>query len=256
MTDKDVDSDSMQYATLENVNKCIDNAFRLYDDASKVSTPTKAALLELGIEELTKGLLIIFKTPEFKKLAMLQSLGNDKNFIQQNGNNFIWSSQQFKISDFKVRDHKKRLEMIQFILDGIKELYNNNKGYLQPLLDRVTQNYGKFSPVPVGDPKKALDTEISLLSYMDIKKLYKIKEQGFYVDFDNGKVVEPKNVEFQLDGIQRVFNIVYGALNNLINSFNGFSLSSSKSDIKKALGKLYDRMSKEDQEFLDTKEND
>ncbi len=248
MSDKIMDSDSMQYATLENVYKCIDNAFRLYDDASKVSTPTKAALLELGIEELVKGLLITFKTPEFHKLAMSQPLDNDKNFML--------SSQQFKISDFKVHDHKKRLEMIQFILDGIKELYNNDKGYLDPLLDRVTQNYRKFSPVPVGDSKKALDTEISLLSYMDIKKLYKIKEHGFYVDFDNGKVIEPKNVEFQLEGIRRVFNIVYGALNNLINLFNGFSLSSSKSDIKKALGKLYDRMSKEDQEFLEKKEDD
>lgn len=88
---------------------------------------------------------------------------------------------------------------------------------------------------------------------MNIKKLYKIKEQGFYVDFDNGKIIEPKNVEFQLEGINQIFRIVYITLNNLINALNGFSLSSSQPDIKRALGKLYDRLSLKDQKFLEKK---
>ena len=86
---------------------------------------------------------------------------------------------------------------------------------------------------------------------MNIKKLYKIKEQGFYIDFDNGKVIEPKNVKFQLEGINRVFNIVYLTLINLINSLEGFSLSSSKPDIKRILGKLYDQLPVKEQKFLE-----
>ncbi len=245
------DSDNIKYATLENAQKCIDNAFRLYDDASKTSTPTKAALIELGIEELAKGLLITFKTPIFQKVSLSETSNFHKNFNEQDWKSFIESFQSSKISDFMDRDHKKRLDTIQFLLDSVIKLQSTDSPFIKNTLDGVINNYGKFSPEPVGDPKKVLDTQISLLSYMDIKKLYKIKEQGFYVDFDNGKVIEPKNIEFQLEGINKIFHIVYLTLNNLINSLNGYSLSSSKPDIKKAIGKLYDRLPKKDQKFLE-----
>ena len=251
MSDKDRDSDSMQYATLENAQKCIDNAFRLYDDASKTSAPTKAALIELGIEELTKGLLITFKTPEFQKVSLAETSNFHKNFSEQDWKNFIESFQSSKISDFTDRDHKKRLDTIQFLLDSVKKLQSKDSQYVKNTSDGVINNYGKFSPEPVGDPKKLLDTQISLLSYMDIKKLYKIKEQGFYIDFDDGTVIEPKNVKFQFEGINRVFQIVYLTLHNLINSLNGFSLPSSKPDIKRTLGKLYDRLPVKEQKFLE-----
>ena len=251
MNDNNKNSDKKEYATLENVDKCIDNAFRLYDDASKTSVPTKAALIELGIEELVKGLLITFKTPEFQKVALAETSNFHKNFSEQDWKNFIESFQSSKISDFTDRDHKKRLDTIQFLLDSVIKLQSKDSPFIKNILDRIINNYGKFSPEQVGDPKKVLDTQISRLNYMDIKKLYKIKEQGFYIDFDNGKVIEPRNVKFQLEGINRVFNIVYLTLINLINSLEGFSLSYSKPDIKIILGKLYDRLPVKEQKILE-----
>ncbi len=251
MNDNNKNSDKIEYATLENVDKCIDNAFRLYDDASKTSVPTKAALIELGIEELVKGLLITFKTPEFQKVSLSEASNFHKNFSEQDWKNFIESFQSSKISDFTDRDHKQRLDTIQFLLDSVIKLQSKDSPFIKNTFDGIINNYGKFSPEPVGDPKKVLDTQISRLNYMNIKKLYKIKEQGFYIDFDNGKVIEPKNVKFQLEGINRVFNIVYLTLINLINSLEGFSLSSSKPDIKRILGKLYDRLPVKEQKFLE-----
>ncbi|MGC8651525.1 MAG: hypothetical protein ACP5RX_02855, partial [Minisyncoccia bacterium] len=48
--------------TIEGIQLCVMNAERLWRDSKKVSEPTKAALIELSIEETAKaiGLLIIF----------------------------------------------------------------------------------------------------------------------------------------------------------------------------------------------------
>ena len=147
MSDKDLDS--MQYATLENVDKCIDNAFRLYDDASKTSVPTKAALIELGIEELVKGLLITFKTPEFQKVSLAETSNFHKNFSEQEWKDFIEPFQSSKISDFTNRDHKKRLDTIQFLLDSVIKLQSKDSPFIKNTFDGIINNYGKFPQVEI-----------------------------------------------------------------------------------------------------------
>ena len=46
--------------SLESIEICLLNSQRLASDAEKVSLPTRAALLELSLEEITKGWMLYF----------------------------------------------------------------------------------------------------------------------------------------------------------------------------------------------------
>ena len=237
MKDKTEDFDE-QYTTPENVQKCIDNAFRLYDDALKTSTPTQAALIELGIEELIKGLLVLVKTPEFKKLSSSE-ISNIKVILNGKNNEFIKYLQQYKISDFKTRYHEKKLNTIQFILENAREFYLNNPDKIAPLLDIILDILKEYISKSGEEPVKILDTGFSFLDGIDIKNLYQIKESGFYVDFVNGEVIEPKDVLFHLDGIRALFCIIYLALNMFLNALDSPNALHSDTDLEKMLDKLF-----------------
>ena len=240
VSDKEKDSESMQYATLENAQKCVDNAFRLYDDASKTSAPTKAALIELGIEELAKGLLISFKTPEIKKISLGGILKIDDILKGQSGGDFAASLRGHKISDFKTHNHEKKLNTIQFILDGAGAFYSIYKDNLAPLYDVLSKTYGGASTEPHGSDSKKIDEAFSSLSYMDVGKLYKIKEDGFYVDFERGESISPEERKFNSVGIIMVFFVLYSTLNLLIRMCSGGELIDIIMDQKAILGRFYD----------------
>ena len=242
MSDKDTKSDSIQYATLENVNKCIDNAFRLYDDASKTSTPTKAALIELGIEELAKGLLITFKTSEFEKQSLSWSLYDDSIFTGQKGNNFKESLEQYKIVDFTTHRHDKKLDLIQFVFKKAEELYSNNKTDLGLIFDIILKYYEQYFQKSNEGPFNMLDKGFSFLKGINITKLFEKKNDGFYVNFKNGKAIAPKDEPFQINELISVFVITYLLLNIILNYLDGFDLTSPKTDLKKLLGKIYDML--------------
>ena len=242
MNDNNKNSDKKEYATLENVDKCIDNAFRLYDDASKTSVPTKAALIELGIEEMAKGLLITFKTPEFEKQSLFWSLYDDSIFAGQNGNNFKESLEQYKIVDFTTHRHDKKLDIIQFVFKKAEELYSNNKTDLGILFDIILKYYEQYFQKSNEGPFNMLDKGFSFLKGINITKLFEKKNDGFYVNFKNGKAIAPKDESFQINELISVFVVTYLLLNIILNSLDGFDLTSSKTDIKKLLGKIYDML--------------
>lgn len=105
MSDKNKGTDKIEYATLENAQECIDNAYRIYKDALKTTTPTKAALIEIGIEELAKGLIIWAKIPKSKlKLPDNQYISK---LLSKFENIDKESLRKYKISDLDIHSHKK-----------------------------------------------------------------------------------------------------------------------------------------------------
>jgi len=236
MNNKNEDVDSEKYATKENAQKCLDNAVRLYHDSLRTSIPTRAALLELSIEELAKGLLIVFKTPEYKKQSAEIFESNEKLLSTLNDD-----LNEYKISDFKTHYHKEKLKTIQFILTKTEEFYSNNKSILLSLFDfdDIINNYKQYLPGLNDEPYKKMEKDLSSLTAIDIAKMDKIKENGFYVDFKNGRAVEPKDVAFDLNQVRSVFIIAYVTLNILVYMLNGFKLLHDNYP-KKLLGIFYD----------------
>ena len=148
MNNNNKDFDSAKYATIENAKKCIDNAERLYDDASKTSPPTKAALIELSIEELAKALLVLYKTPEFEN-SLLKAEFVDAGKIINNleGTDFIKTLDEFKIADFTTRVHEKKLNFIQSIVKLAQEFYINAAPELDPLLKMYGNKFSQYFPI-------------------------------------------------------------------------------------------------------------
>jgi len=48
----------MNPITIKDIESCLNNAKRLFNDSLKTSKPTQAALLELSIEEIAKGCML------------------------------------------------------------------------------------------------------------------------------------------------------------------------------------------------------
>ena len=131
--------DIKPYASIENASKCFDNADRLLDDAFKTSLPTRVALMELGIEELSKGLIILLnidKPPE--KPSVEKLMGNvdlqDKLWIQ-------WHEEftdKISIQNINLYDHKEKLKAIKLLF---KFASKNGEHFLDP--DTI-ESLGKF----------------------------------------------------------------------------------------------------------------
>ena len=206
MSDEYKDTDTTKYATIENAQKCIDNGNRLYGDALKTSPPTQAALIELSIEELAKALLVLYKTPEFENsLLKIKFVDAAKIVNDLNETDFIKTLDAFKISDFKTRVHEKKLNFIQSIVKLSRQFYITDFPELDSIIKMYGENFSQYFPKSAKDPIKTTVEEISNLADSDISDLDEIKKDGFYVNFKDGKVNEPKNMSFPFRKLSRVF---------------------------------------------------
>jgi hypothetical protein len=227
------DSDTTKYATIENAQKCVDNAGRLYEDALKTSPPTQAALIELSIEELAKALLVLYKTPEFENsLLKVKFVHAAKIVSDLNETDFIKTLDAFKISDFKTRVHEKKLNFIQSIVKLSQQFYENEFPDLNPLIKIYGDNFSQYFPKSAKDPIKTTVEEISNLADSDISDLDEIKKDGFYVNFKDGKVNEPKNMPFQFRKLFRVFGFMRILIQTIIILLEGAKMLDYDPEIK------------------------
>lgn len=221
MSDENEDSNPPEYATLENAQKCIDNAYRLYHDALTTSDPTKAALIEIGIEELAKGLIIWAKVPKSKMKLPDNKYMSD--LLSNFGDIDINSLKKYKISDLNIHSHKKKLEALQglfhFITFLVKNLKNVDKSMatiLAPLLDKMdTSNH---------EAEKNLNSAVSEFDAIDLKNWDKIKENGFYVDFSGSMAITPERCKYNTENLMDVFVVIYFALKYVFKVSNGMNL--------------------------------
>lgn len=186
--------DIKPYASIENASKCFDNADRLLDDAFKTSLPTRVALMELGIEELSKGLIVLFNVDEPRENASLEKLmGN----VELPDN--LWSQW---IEDYKTKNpienlnpynHKDKLKVIQVLFDfalhfGKFILNPNTIKSIEQLLDR--RIFGNFILPDFNEISDAIKN-------INIDEWDKMKEKALYVNFENGNTISPEKIDFK-----------------------------------------------------------
>ena len=129
--------------TLEGVQLCLENSARLYSDSTKVSEPTSAALLELGLEEHTKAwrLYFGFMAWKFADVKLLeQYMRNILNISSADIGTRI--SKHFEIKGAQatkpflefLKQHGKKLFETPFTADEFRD-HNAKLGYLGLVID-------------------------------------------------------------------------------------------------------------------------
>ncbi|WP_298276401.1 hypothetical protein [Ferroplasma sp.] len=239
MSDNKKYSDSTKYATVENVKKCIDNADRLYEDALKTSLPTRAALIELSIEELAKGFLVLYKTPEFENSAIkAEFVDTDKILDDLERTDFIKTIDEFKIGDFTKHFHREKLNFIESLVKMSQQFFAAYKTQMEPLIKVYASNYSQYLSKSIVDPMKILQEALSNLSGSGISDLDKIKEDGFYVDFKDGKVTEPQNISFPIQNLSSVFSFLRLLAQNIMILLGGWNILEYNTTMKDLANKL------------------
>ena len=239
MSDNNKAPDSIQYVTVENAQKCIDNADRLYDDALKTSPPTKAGLIELSIEELAKGLMVLYKTPEFEESGLKAEFVDAGKILEDlDGTDFIKTLDDFKIGDFTKRFHQEKLKSIEAIVKLSQQFFVTNRTMLEPLINTFGNNFSQYFSKSFADPMKITEEELSNLADSNISDLDDIKNDGFYVNFKDGKVIEPRNVPFEFKKLSRIFSFMRMVIKNIIILIEGADILEYNPQMKDLVNKL------------------
>ena len=208
------------FATIGRVERCMDNALRLYNDALKTSPPTQAALLEIGIEELSKAMILFQNIPkdfperqnflkaiDDKNLLDLKSLGNIP------GEDILAFFRKFEIDSKGLTNHRAKLHTIQSIFNDITKFH--------PLLEKSLQSNPALIPpyVKSEDTNKILCGILLKINDMTIEKWDQIKERGFYVYPEEGYA--PSDEQFNNKDLRMIFFIMYSALQTLLRYSQG-----------------------------------
>ena len=231
--------------SLNDVEKCINNAFRLYRDAQNASTPTKAALIEIGIEELSKGIILLASIPkpdfDDSTLNYLTWISSDSTFSPS-----LVPLTKYNFSNFNKSNHKTKLQALDAIFQSISFMYPYLEKVLPILQDLLSPNFGQLGNIEKSD----LDNIASHLGNFDLKDLDKIKQKGFYVDFKDNKFTSPEEVNLKTENITMIFFVLYASLNALVEIYKKTPLKKIFSDPKLMIRGFYEYLPEHTKKML------
>ena len=225
-----------EIATVENAKKCFDNAVRLYKDSKKVSLPSGQALLEIAIEELAKGTILLTNAKPQGKSEILRNVLGEKNLNklkESEKEDFIEDIKIMFSPDINMNNHRDKLKVIQDVTNQVWVSYGSILPYVQDstLKKNITTIFGKEAiDMPPHDPPNPFKD-------IDILALDKLKMSGLYVDYKEGKVISPKDVNFDMaDKLDKLFFLLYISLHMTIKVSLG---TTHFKDLRDILGPLY-----------------
>jgi hypothetical protein len=179
---------------IEEAEKCFANAARLYRDSNKSSTPTKAALIELGLEETAKAGMLFFRGRIARRLTSegRLSIGHGSTLPAEDELDALLLENLPLFTadalDEAFRNHKIKLRFFEFSLDFLRvsvPLFLSKeyrKRSTAPFGIRVITTIFSFGPANErlrGQIEK-LVTELKRRGIRDLDEL--AKQAGLYVD--------------------------------------------------------------------------
>lgn len=230
--------------SLSGIRACISNAERLLNDSKKASIPTSAALLELSLEEISKGWWLMLKLVFLREKAESPSakLRNDsslRSVINASGVSTADMSDEIKLHLTPLRemlmttDNWNSLRDHNFKLRFMKEL----KGMLEFLLPiylkevnpNIVKKIGKeISPYETQNLTKVqIDARFSgvmdILDGLDnatFTKLDDLKNDGFYVEYKDGEFIQPADRVFPVPKLYAFVDLLIRGLRNFSKYYN------------------------------------
>ena len=218
--------------SLDGIQLCILNAERLHVDSHNVSIPTKMALLELGLEEISKawGLLLAFEKQTFDQNPNLIKtyfellhidLTRYTKAIQKNEPKIkkYLSDMTFKLflhpfDKDSFTNHRKKIKFLSKLIWYIKNI-------TLPLL-KSSQDREKFAKDILGkyvgkiDLKTAdkVTSEILSINEGELEELVSLKEKGIYVDIEGGTFINPSSRNYYPDILQNLLVLLISMSKN------------------------------------------
>jgi hypothetical protein len=218
---------------LQDIQLCINNAERLYKDSKSVSNPTRLALIELSLEEISKGWIFYFK------------------YIDRNPNSldfqsFIKKPDKGDIAeiDKKHPESVKEYEKLREILDSFKnedlKSHDLKIDFLIQLKKFFQSSYFIFTSIDYqkiheniirGITKKNFDSDketnsleefLNQINEDNLKNLINMKNDALYVDLTpSGHIKSPDllNSDFlmnKLEPIEIFLNFLIEDLKNTL----------------------------------------
>jgi hypothetical protein len=211
--------------TLEGAQLAIQNAERLFYDSKKVSTPTEVALLEIGLEEVSKAwvILLSFEKDLIDKNkeqidVFLESAHIDnkklKKWIEEFGQKieeyfgkydlsilFIpFDTKKFSIHEEKIKFLSKFIlytrEIHLPLMESSSEVDKNIKDVIglylpKDKLSKLKKNY------------KAI-YDILNINNENLEYIVKLKEYGLYLDIQNGIYISPSSRIYETETLENL----------------------------------------------------
>jgi len=201
---------------LQDIQLCINNAERLYKDSKSVSNPTRLALIELSLEEISKGWIFYFKyidkNPNSLDLFIKKSGKGDIDEIDKKHPDSVKEYDKLRkiLESFKYEDLKNHDLKIDFLIQLKKDL--QSWSFISSFID-----YQKIQEYIIrGIIKENFDSDKEINSFEDflnqinednLKKLINMKNDALYVDLTpSGHVKSPDllNSNFLMDELKPI----------------------------------------------------
>jgi hypothetical protein len=215
--------------TVADMELCLNNAERLIKDSKNTSVPTEAALLELAIEECSKGWMLYPKlvrdyVMEHKRLPKKYSdaINNAKNSnpeaVFQAPFESIKALAEFtseEAIDNAFRLHRVKLEFIQRLVEVVKSSSESLvKVGTKDLLAKSL--YSNMDSQTLENARKLVLNRLQSMTKEKIAKLDDIKKRAFYVDKTGSTLIDPTTVEFPIEDLRFLAFVMRQSLLTLI----------------------------------------
>ena len=223
--------------TVEAIELMIQNAERLLDDSKQVSIPTKFALLEIGLEEVSKawGMRFTFqkiladKNPDFfetqlkvghidtEKISdvLVNILPEISEFFSKyNPDSFMrpFDSDGWKHHEVKISYLSQLIEYINKIALPITRASSDRTKAIGDIL-------GKH--ISIKPDLKEIDAEIDSIldvNYEHLTEIVRLKESGLYVDISNGVFISPSSSPFETGTLENLLELLIGMIKGEVKS--------------------------------------
>ena len=218
--------------SLDGIQLCIQNAERLLVDSHKVSIPTKMALLELGLEEISKawGLLLTFEKQTFARNPDLikiffECLHIDRkkynDAIQKNEPNFEKFLSETTLESFMTpfdvdsfTNHDKKIKFLSQLILYIKEIAFPLLKESQDREESTKDILGKYiGKIDLKTADKVI-SEILNINEDKLGELVSLKEKGIYVDIEGGTFISPSSRNYYPDILQNLLILLISTSKN------------------------------------------
>ena len=113
---------------------------------------------------------------------------------------------------------------------------------MEPLINAFGNNFSQYFSKSFAEPMKITEEELSNLADSKISDLDDIKNDGFYVNFQDGKVIEPKNVPLSFKKLSRIFSFMRMLIQNIIILIEGAHILDYNPQMKDLVNKLVDTL--------------
>jgi hypothetical protein len=205
---------------LQDIQLCINNAERLYKDSKSVSNPTRLALIELSLEEISKGWIFYFKyidkNPNSLDLFIKKSGKGDIDEINKKHPDSVKEYDKLRkiLESFKYEDLKNHDLKIDFLIQLKKVL--QSWYFISTSIDyqKIQENIIR------GITKENFDLDSAINIYKDflnqinennLGKLIDMKNDALYVDLTpSGHIKSPDllNSDYLMNELEPIENFL------------------------------------------------